>query len=350
MDRIKIDLKGSKVLVVDDLPDNLDVLCRSLEDTGYNVMVATDGQSALEVADYAGPDLILLDVMMPGMDGYETCRRLKAAKKTAETPVIFLTARDETEGIVEGFQVGGVDYVTKPFKKEELLVRIRTHLTMARLAHNLAELNAHLEEKVVERTLQLQLKVSELEGKDRIAQHMLEFNALEDTLNLVLKTIAEVLGMNRAVIYLLQGGQLNAAAAIGLTGAEQVSSAEELQTFTASAEEKSALAEVQTRLQPRNNDKGDQPFATVPILRSGTLLGIVQTARQDRPIASEEMDTLVSFALQAAVAISDAQVRQDPAAWEDQLDEVLEMHEELEDVATLEQLSAEADERAEDRQ
>ena len=298
---------------------------------------------------------------MPGMDGYETCRRLKAAKKTAETPVIFLTARDETEGIVEGFQVGGVDYVTKPFKKEELLVRIRTHLTMARLAHNLAELNAHLEEKVVERTLQLQLKVSELEGKDRIAQHMLEFNALEDTLNLVLKTIAEVLGMNRAVIFLLQDDQLNASAAIGLTGAEQVSSAEELQAFVASAvlsvvpspscpEEKSALDEVQTRLQPLNNENGDHPFATVPILRSGTLLGVVQTARQDRPIVSEEMDTLVSFALQAAVAISDAQVRQDPAAWEDQLDEVLEMHEELEDVATLEQLSAEADERAEDRQ
>ncbi len=350
MDKIEIDLKGSKVLVVDDLPDNLDVLCRSLEDTGYNVMVATDGQSALEVADYAEPDLILLDVMMPGMDGYETCRRLKSAKKTAATPIIFLTARDETEGIVEGFQVGGVDYVTKPFKKEELLVRIRTHLTMARLASNLAELNAHLEEKVIERTLQLQLKVSELEGKDRIAQHMLEFNALEDTLNLVLATVIEVLGMSRAVIFLLEEDRLYAAAAIGLERAGLVSSAKELQRFVPNAEEQSALDEVRTRAQPLNSKEGEHPFTTVPILRSGRLLGIAQTARRDRPIAGEEIDTLVSFALQAAVAISDAQVRQDPAAWEDQLDEVLEMHEELEEVEALEQLSAEADERAGEQQ
>jgi|GEM_PF-163539 len=349
MNKIEIDLKGSKVLVVDDLPDNLDVLCRSLEDTGYNVMVATDGQSALEVADYAEPDLILLDVMMPGIDGYETCRRLKASDKTLETPVIFLTARDETEGIIEGFQVGGVDYVTKPFKKEELLVRIRTHLTMARLARNLAELNAHLEDKVTERTLQLQLKVSELEGKDRIAQHMLEFNALEDTLNLVLKTLVEVLGMSQAIIYLLENDQLQPRAAIGLKNPNEVSSAEQLQAFTPSAEEQTALDTVCAHAAPLRNEISEPPFATVPILRGENLLGIVQVARQDRKIANEEIETLVSFALQAAVAISDAQVRQDPAAWEDQLDEVLEMHEELEEEA-LEQLSVEADERAEEQQ
>jgi CheY-like chemotaxis protein len=81
MNKVEIDLTGAKILVVDDVPANLDVLCQSLEDTGYNVLVASDGTTALEVADFAEPDLILLDVMMPGIDGYETCRRLKSADK-----------------------------------------------------------------------------------------------------------------------------------------------------------------------------------------------------------------------------------------------------------------------------
>jgi DNA-binding response OmpR family regulator len=344
MKKIDVDLKGSKVLVVDDLPDNLDVLCRSLEDTGYNVMVATDGESALQVADYARPDLILLDVMMPGIDGYEACRRLKRAPKTQEIPVIFLTARDETAGIVEGFQAGGVDYVTKPFKKEELLVRIRTHLTLSLLARNLAELNAHLEEKVAARTRQLQLKVSELEGKDRITQHMLKFNPLEETLALVVETVAEVLGMERAVIYLLESDLLRARAAIGLSAPGQRAAPEQLQQLAPGPTEEEALEQVRRSLKPVNCAEAALPFAAVPILRGEELLGALQVSHhQNQPVTAEVLEALVSFALQAAMAISDAQVRQDPAAWQDQLDEVLEMHQELEEAETLEQLSADFD-------
>lgn len=97
----------------------------------------------------------MLDVMMPGIDGFETCRRLKANDATRSIPVIFLTARDELEGVLEGFRAGGVDYISKPFQKEEVLIRIRTHLERDRLAKELAELNAHLEQKVAERTAEL---------------------------------------------------------------------------------------------------------------------------------------------------------------------------------------------------
>ena len=198
MRMIDLDLRDSKILVVDDVPANLDVLVGALDREGYNVLVASNGTTALEVAAHARPDLILLDVMMPGIDGFETCRRLQSDHNLEDTPVIFLTARDDIEGIVEGFQAGGLDYITKPFKKEEVLVRVRTHLERTLLARNLAELNAHLEQKVAERTREVQLRLKELEGKDRIAQHLLTFNTLEETLAVVLEVITNILKLDRA--------------------------------------------------------------------------------------------------------------------------------------------------------
>jgi sigma-B regulation protein RsbU (phosphoserine phosphatase) len=130
----QIDLSGAKILLVDDTPANLKVLRQALEPEGYSILVATNGEAALKVAQTAGPDLILLDVQMPGIDGYETCRRLKQNEATQDIPVIFVTAQAETEAIVTGFQVGGVDYIPKPFQSEEVLVRVHTHLKIDRLA------------------------------------------------------------------------------------------------------------------------------------------------------------------------------------------------------------------------
>ena len=113
------DLTGSFILVVDDVPANLDVLIEILEEEGFRISVATSGERALRVVSQTRPDLILLDVMMPGIDGYETCRMLKAHEKTAGIPVIFLTARDDPQAIRHGFEAGGADYVTKPFNKAE---------------------------------------------------------------------------------------------------------------------------------------------------------------------------------------------------------------------------------------
>lgn len=122
--------KKDLVLVVDDNPQNLQVLGPMLEKKGYDVAFATSGEQALEFASGEKPDLVLLDIMMPGMDGYQVCERLKKEKTTASIPVIFLTAKSDTDDIVRGFEAGGVDYVTKPFNSAELLARVKTHLEL----------------------------------------------------------------------------------------------------------------------------------------------------------------------------------------------------------------------------
>lgn len=118
------------ILIVDDTPANVAVLAESLQEQGYRVLVAQDGQEALERVQYVLPDLILLDVMMPVMDGFETCRRLKALDSTKRIPVIFMTALSEADDKVNGFAAGGVDYITKPFQMSEVLARVHTHITL----------------------------------------------------------------------------------------------------------------------------------------------------------------------------------------------------------------------------
>ncbi|MBD2102464.1 hybrid sensor histidine kinase/response regulator [Leptolyngbya sp. FACHB-261] len=141
----------SIVLIVDDNPTNLGVLFDSLYDSGFKVLVAQDGMSAIEQLQYIKPDLILLDVMMPGIDGFETCRRLKADEATRDIPVIFMTALVETVDKVRGLRIGAVDYVTKPIEHEEVLARITTHLTLQNLSHQLQENNEHLQQEINER-------------------------------------------------------------------------------------------------------------------------------------------------------------------------------------------------------
>lgn len=122
--------KNKLILIVDDNQENRQVLGSLLIRSGYEVGVASDGHKALEFVKNEPPDLILLDILMPGMDGFDVCMKLKADLLTKHIPVIFLTAKTSTEDIVKGFKVGGVDYVTKPFKGEELLARVNMHIEM----------------------------------------------------------------------------------------------------------------------------------------------------------------------------------------------------------------------------
>ena len=131
--------KPGAILIVDDTPTNLEILVDFFANQGFEVFVAMDGESALDQISHARPDLILLDVMMPGIDGFETCRRLKASSETADIPVIFMTALTETVDKVKGFTVGAVDYVTKPIQHEEVLARVTTHLKLRRLQQHLEE-------------------------------------------------------------------------------------------------------------------------------------------------------------------------------------------------------------------
>lgn len=129
------------ILIVDDTETNIDILLELLDE--YDVVVATDGPSALEITHNETINLILLDIMMPGMDGYEVCTNLKADQKTKDIPVIFITAKTDEESIEKAYDVGGIDYVTKPFKPKELLARVKTQLDIRTLIENLHYIANH---------------------------------------------------------------------------------------------------------------------------------------------------------------------------------------------------------------
>ena len=134
-----LDRTGSDVvLIVDDVPDNLSLLHDALDEAGYTVLVATHGEAALQRASQALPDIVLLDAMMPGMDGFEVARRLKALPATAHIPIIFMTGLTETEHLEAALAAGGVDYVTKPIKPREVMARMVRHLQGARDARRQA--------------------------------------------------------------------------------------------------------------------------------------------------------------------------------------------------------------------
>jgi CheY-like chemotaxis protein len=134
------------VFVVDDVPANLGVLFDALEISGFKILIDTDGKSAIEAIGQVIPDIILLDVMMPGMDGFETCRMLKSNPNTRDIPVIFMTALNEVIDEVKGLELGAVDYIIKPFRVEIVLARIRTHLTLRNLQKSLEKKNAELQD------------------------------------------------------------------------------------------------------------------------------------------------------------------------------------------------------------
>ncbi|MEH1966883.1 hybrid sensor histidine kinase/response regulator [Nostoc sp.] len=141
----------SVILIVDDTPINLELLFDLLKYYDFKVLVAENGKSALEMAEYASPDLILLDILMPEIDGFETCRRLKANPATQDIPVIFITAMTENVDKVKGLNIGAVDYITKPLENEEVLARVNTHLRLGNLTKKLTQQNKRLEMEILER-------------------------------------------------------------------------------------------------------------------------------------------------------------------------------------------------------
>src|ERR671932_58652 len=136
------------ILVVDDTPDNLRLLSTMLSEQGYKVRKVISGQLALRVVSVASPDLILLDINMPEMNGYEVCEQLKADPKTSEIPVIFISALDDVWDKVKAFEVGGVDYIAKPFQCEEVLARVKNQLSLRWLSKQLSEQNARLQQEI----------------------------------------------------------------------------------------------------------------------------------------------------------------------------------------------------------
>ena len=133
-----------KILLVDDVPENLQILQRTLAPGGYNLSLAQNGEAALDIVSKARPDLILLDIMMPGMDGFQVCTRLKEKESTRTIPIIFITARSHAEDIVKGFKLGCVDYITKPFNFDEVRARVRTHAQLQALTKERTQIISEL--------------------------------------------------------------------------------------------------------------------------------------------------------------------------------------------------------------
>jgi len=151
MNPTEITTEGARILIVDDVPANLRILSEALESKGYRIQAATDGETAMKIVEAGAPELILMDVMMPGWNGYETCRRIKALPGMENVPILFITALNETEDIVEGFEARGIDYLSKPFSEAEVHARVNTHLRVGRLTRALQERNIALEKAIQER-------------------------------------------------------------------------------------------------------------------------------------------------------------------------------------------------------
>jgi DNA-binding response OmpR family regulator len=193
------------ILIVDDSLDNLNLLFEGLRRAGYEVMVAQDGASVLKRVESLKPDLILLDVMMPGMDGFETAVRLKAQESSRDIPIIFLTALNETAHIVKGFEVGGVDYLVKPLRMEEALARINTHLSLRKSQS------------------QLKARTRELTALLELSHNLVSTLDLERLANLILNQLKTVVDYTGCVLLTTTAeGKLSTLAYRGLISQEEI--------------------------------------------------------------------------------------------------------------------------------
>jgi adenylate cyclase len=182
------------ILIVDDTPANLGVVVEGLEDRGFRVVVAEDGEEGVQRAEFVRPDLILLDVMMPGLSGFEACRRLKALDSTRDIPVMFMTSLTDTESKVTGFGAGGVDYVTKPLEIKEVIARVNTHLSLNAMRKQLEAQNTQLQQEIMERR---QAEEALQASRDVIRRQRDELQALYD------KVVAEQKVSERLLLNLL---------------------------------------------------------------------------------------------------------------------------------------------------
>ncbi len=155
------------ILIVDDTPENLHLLSSMLKDHGYAVRAMINGEMAIKSVQIAPPDIILLDINMPGITGYEVCRRLKASSHTESIPIIFISALGEVMNKIEAFEVGGIDYITKPFQVEEVMARVTTHLSLRQMQQRLQQQNTHLQAEITER---IQAEQALRQANDQLVQ------------------------------------------------------------------------------------------------------------------------------------------------------------------------------------
>ena len=326
------------ILIVDDIPANLEVLLDMLNGQGYELLTAIDGESAIRQAEYARPDILLLDVMMPGIDGFEICRRLKAAETTRDIPVIFLTALSETVDKVRGFELGAVGYITKPLQYEEVVARVRTHLTVRNLQRKLQEMNDVLEQRVVERTAELaeantrlraeiderknaeerlrqahrllERRVSELDGRDRLTHLQLAGPTLRQACEGILQVIGQVLEVDKAILYRREStaGDLQPVAVLGLSEPGRVDCCGQVPDLGAAQTEKHRRLIAQTFQGQRPLGVGDREAVTPIVYREEMVGGIWVDGLEEEP---ELMSAFWRLGREGALVLRAAQITED---------------------------------------
>ena len=319
------------ILIVDDMPDNLNILFEVLTAQGHQVRLATSGAQALAAVQHQLPGLILLDIMMPGMGGYEVCRQLKANAQTKNIPVIFVSALSETENKTEAFTVGGVDYITKPFQVSEVLSRVETHLALHNLQQSLEQevaakqaliseldaLNAQLQRKVAqqeqaEKTLRTYM--ARLQILHDIDQAILAAQSPENIALATVGRIRQLIPCQRAMIVAVTGpGQVRQLASEASTGAmSQVDMDARQQMFDEKVlrqghvwgiADLDALA-VRSPIQQALYDEGVRAFVVIPLFVSGELVGILDLeAHHPQAFTAEHISIAIEIAALMTVAI-----------------------------------------------
>ncbi|MBW4460757.1 MAG: response regulator [Nodosilinea sp. WJT8-NPBG4] len=319
--------KTATILVVDDTPTNLDVLFDFLNNAGFKVLFAEDGESALEKSQYANPDLILLDILMPGMDGFETCRRLKQQETTAAIPVIFLTALTETTDKVKGLALGAVDFITKPLQYEEVLARVKTHLRLQTLSQQLQAQNHQLEREVQERTeaeaaLQRQNQRSQLFAD--VILKIRQSLQIDDILRTAVTEVKTILQADRVLIYRLwpDGTGSGVAEAVQSGFPQVMGTVFPQEVFPQDSKEQYRQGRIRSLVDVAQDQQVSpclvdflqqfevQAKLVVPILAQGDLWGllIAHQCAGPRPWTVFETELLQQLADQIAIALTQAQL------------------------------------------
>lgn len=323
-----MDNHRSKLLIVDDKPSNLRFLSKILTEQGYSVQRAISAELALNGAMDARPDLILLDIIMPQMDGYEVCKRLKANPETCEIPVIFLSALPEVVDKVKAFEVGGVDYITKPFQVEEVLARIDKQLTIQRLSRQLHEQNVQLQQEIevrkqAESQLRHQSQVLANFSSNLKQLHRLNtshYNTLEDRFTDYLQTGCEILGFSTGIISKIENQTYTIVAVksnLEFLGAQQTFNLEETYCAAVVRTKKTIAYAFVGRISPKQSNPVFQnlqleSYIGTPIFVNGDVYGTLNFSsphvrHQEFAAYEKEFIELMAQSLGRAIAADQAE-------------------------------------------
>ena len=324
------------ILIVDDKLPNLRLLSNMLKEQEYKVRAVPSGEMALTAVSSAPPDLVLLDINMPEMDGYEVCTRIKASDHTKEIPVIFVSALDEAFDKVKAFSVGGVDYVTKPFQIEEVLARIETHLALRGLQKDLQAANEHLERRVQERTLELQLRLLELEARDELLRHLLSLQEPKESLELSVNLALGLCSCDSGALYMpADGATFGLQVGVGYFGNGESLSLEQL--------EGTGLGDV-AEIGPHLEEalKGNKPvwvrdpgrvrsefgihsFGILPVRRKDDVVALLEVDRKQKDVlvGKADLGLLEGFLPYVAMAVTECNLQDEIPGWQEGVDQML---------------------------